>query len=1174
MKIKIKNISKFFLCILLVLSMVLSVSAMYQENYIPKVPADDYGLDFIVYDKTMEANEDGSYSGTMTARLTGKMSTATGVSGGFVSWFWSNELPEPALENTPPLGYAFPVETDVTTGLSSKRASFHFNQAADEGDFTAGENGTGYKEFQLKFSNVNAVPGQAFSVKVEDYYNNTLGESTLLLAPADLTMEDPPVIRGDVVEGQLRAPGRTIIYKSDAAGTQTYEQIYNTDEELVGKTLLTPEETGITAEPGKEFLGWSIKPDLVNEVQYRPGDALDKKNNDGRYKIQNLVLYPVYQGEEHLEGNWVDYVVYDTKAEVNPTLAKGRYDATLNVRIIADLNIISELTMAALEWSWPTRLPDPTLENMPDADKDNVPSYVIPEDESLGLISHRRIYMWDKRADHGALTPADDGTGYGYHEFQIRFENFAGDPGETIDNIRLRDYFSNNQQMSTMNGTSAVTGEEVITLRCHVKTGSITVPGKKMLYKADDSGNAKTYEQIYYSDEEVLNANVLNNDPTQNPNQPLTMPNFEAPAGKTFAGWSTSVNASEATYQPGDPLKDLENMTLYPVWTAKDSYTITYDGNGGTPERAYDDVLKGDSLESLPSATHPEKYIFSGWYTEDKGGEQVNAPFTPSRDATLYAHWETTYKVSYLAGNGTGEMTDEKSPYKKDDYVVVKAPEGLTSPGEAWVFAGWQSNVPVIVGTSKRDVLNPDDTFRMPEQDVILTAIWDNTISDICPLELNLTEGTLKNKKGEDVKTGFVSTGRTIAVTEDAFLGCNAKHMHELIVKGSTTKDVTVESAGEEIGVYVNGVSAKSLFLDFTGRVIFGSNGAATGNTFNHTDGEGLTFGQGIHEIKINDGVMVTSVSNGNSPVVGTEGKAKVLDLIMHEGSQEDRELVVNERSVLLPANYQRIAILDNIEGTWLNGSVKVTDVNGTEYVRGVAEDINDTEYLDSRFNDDNLYGNTFALSEESGGNTSAYGLYDKVRLPKAVKQVKASLPTRMLFNIYTKGSENVDFGFIGPVSKMKNESYSADDSLTIGSVTKEYGRANSKLDIGFLGTMEQPGEPSGYTLADYSKVTQEEMEQTVEKPKVCLEAVANGDANNGIPIPQTDALLITPVDWFVADSGESSFQLVVPKAFQEKPSGKRFYQMPSLLGGGTGEQKVSGHHYLRLAFSVSDVQN
>ena len=1174
-----KKISALILCGLVLLTTVMQVFAVSEEKYVPEVPADEYGMDFTVFDETMTPGENGTYNATMTARMTGNSDTTTGIQGGAVQWFWSSNLPTPTLSNTPELGAFNPVTEDAEKNMKEQRVVFRYYRDSDHGAYIQGENRTGYKTFNLNFANVNAIPGQAFDVIVQDYYSPSLGESTLLLYPSN-GEEEVPLVRGNVTGGQLRAPGRTITYKSNAEGTETYIQQYMTDEELTGKRILSLEEVGFTPVEDKNFLGWSIYSDSINQIQYRPGMSLEEKDANGRYKIQNVTLYPVYQGDEHLDGNWVDYIVYDTVADTDPTLAKGRYNATLNARLLTDMAKHVEITGSVLEWSWPSRLPAPELQNMPESTDDIIPDYQLPEDDGLDLITHRRGYKWYRNPDHGALTPTNDGTGYGYHEFQMYFYNFAAEPGEVIKNIRLRDNFHKEQEISMTNGTSP-TGEETITERCHVITGSITIPGRKIIYKADNSENSKTYEQVYYSDAEMADATILENDPTQNPNQPLTKPNFDAPAGKEFGGWSVEVNAAEAMYQPGEALTELKNMTLYPVWVAKNSYTVTYNGNGGTPEKDFDEVLIGDALGELPSATHPEGYIFLGWYTKAEGGNKVQAPFTPVENTELYAHWETTYKVSYLAGNGSGEVKDESSPYRKDAYVIVKKPDGLNSPGEGWIFAGWESNLAVTVGSSQKTILNPDDIFRMPEQDITLTALWDNTISDVCPIVLDLTEESLKNKKGEDIDTGFVASRSVIAVTGDAFKGCNANHTHELIIKGTTTKEVSIEgNKTKEFNVFVNGVQAKILNLDSNGTVTFGSDGATMTNLFNSMSGEGLIFGNDVHEVKINDGVTVLSVSAAKekNPVTGTDGKVKVLDLTMHEVSEADKQLVVNGKDILLPSNYLRIVMLDNNEGTWLQGKIQVTDTDGNEYVRGIAENSEDTEYIDSNYSDQNIYGNTFDLTGTgiTPSDAGEKGMYGEVHIPVKVNQLKVTVPTRIVFNIYTDGINEANHGFIAPTVKLTNESETFMDSIKLqtssGLIVKNYGGENHKANVGYMGIIEDG--VSSYTLESYADMTVEQMNQSVTKPVVCIEAEAKIDSNPRIKLKQEVDYSTVPVFWFAAKRGDTALQLKVPSDYENGSNTKRYYQIPKdVINDRDGNTILYGYHKMRLSFAMGDAE-
>lgn len=700
--------------------------------------------------------------------------------------------------------------------------------------------------------------------------------------------------------------------------------------------------------------------------------------------------------------------------------------------------------------------------------------------------------------------------------------------------------------------------------------GNITIPGKDMLYKSDDSEGAAQYQQIYYTDEEAENAKILNNDPTQNPNQPLTMPNFTAPEGKEFGGWSTVSGADIAEYQPGDAIRDLDNLVLYPVWIAKNGYTVTYNGNGGTPERANDTVLKGDAIASFPTAEHPDHYIFKGWFTEEEGGTEVKAPYTPVTDVTLYAHWETTYKVLYSAGNGSGSLTDSQSPYQKDAYVVALDKGDLISPGEEWVFAGWESSVPVMVGNEEKQQLKPNDTFRMPAQDVTLTAIWSNTISDVCPLTLDVAAGTLKNAKNENITNGLAVTSKTIVMTGNAFVSCNANHTHELEIVGKTDKSVTIEGTEDtKFNITVKGVSAKQLNLDNYGMVTFGSNAGDKDNLFTNSGGEGLVIGENVTGIKINEGCTVSAIADkGKEPITGNTGKAKKLDLTLYSKAAEDLDLSINGIAFTIPANYQMIAVLDNIDGIWLKDDVTVTDpVTGKTFVRGLAEGDQDSKYLDPSYSANNIYGNTFGLTGNNAADTNGvYGRYQAVRIPEAVNQLKITVPTRIIFNIYTSGLNGAEKGFIAPTAVLNNESASFEDSILIDGEQKDYGRKQHVANVNYQGIKTRA--TSSYSLVDFATVTAEQMAKPSTHPLVALEALANVGGEKRISLD--DSAGTVDKVWFGAPYGESTIQLAVPSAYTD-PQTKRYYQEPSDITDNA--IVLNGFHTMKLSFSFGNGQ-
>ena len=92
---------------------------------------------------------------------------------------------------------------------------------------------------------------------------------------------------------------------------------------------------------------------------------------------------------------------------------------------------------------------------------------------------------------------------------------------------------------------------------------------------------------------------------------------------------------------------------------APTEYTITFDGNGGTP--SVDSMTTTNlKLSSLPSASRSGSYSFDGWYTEKSGGTKITTDTVFSANTTVYAHWTYTggssghsyYTIKATAGAG------------------------------------------------------------------------------------------------------------------------------------------------------------------------------------------------------------------------------------------------------------------------------------------------------------------------------------------------------------------------------------------------------------------------------------------------------------------------------------------------------------------------------------------
>ena len=143
--------------------------------------------------------------------------------------------------------------------------------------------------------------------------------------------------------------------------------------------------------------------------------------------------------------------------------------------------------------------------------------------------------------------------------------------------------------------------------------------------------------------------------------------------GYVFSGWNTRADGKGTTYGPDNIGTITSDITLYAQWD-KATYTVTFDGNGGTSELDRMDVEylatfgSGNNGE-LPLA-EKEGYVFKGWYLSADSAEEVTAStvYTYTDNITLCAQWEETWYDYGVKPEGEGS---ESSPY------LIALPEHL-----------------------------------------------------------------------------------------------------------------------------------------------------------------------------------------------------------------------------------------------------------------------------------------------------------------------------------------------------------------------------------------------------------------------------------------------------------------------------------------------------------------
>lgn len=150
----------------------------------------------------------------------------------------------------------------------------------------------------------------------------------------------------------------------------------------------------------------------------------------------------------------------------------------------------------------------------------------------------------------------------------------------------------------------------------------------------------------------------------------------------TFAGWFDTSSTSGGT-QLTTTTKVTSNKTWYARWTATyKNYTVTWNGNGGTPSKSSSSFHYNDALGTLPTATRTG-YTFKGWSTSASGSVNVSTTTKVTGNVTYYAVWQiNSYTLTVTAG--AGGTVSGSGTYNYGATATLKA-----TPSAGYHFVKW-----------------------------------------------------------------------------------------------------------------------------------------------------------------------------------------------------------------------------------------------------------------------------------------------------------------------------------------------------------------------------------------------------------------------------------------------------------------------------------------------------
>ena len=506
------------------------------------------------------------------------------------------------------------------------------------------------------------------------------------------------------LDGYLHAPigaaGQTVtlyaVWQADTTYTVTYDANGGTGAPVDNNAYFNGDNVTVSAdEPTKDgyvFLGWS---DGTTTYQPRGTFAMPARN---------VTLYAVWQREAYsitLKGNGVANIAVTTLPDVGTKFSGGtRIDFTVAA---SGQNVLGSLTVSV----------NGVVLQMTEANGKLSGSFIIERDSIITVRSGATTYTVTYDANGGTPTTPEtsqcitgesvtlnDGANYTKAGYHITGWNTAADG----------------------NGKTYALGALVAGFNTNTTLYAVW---------ADDRGYSYTivYDANNGSGQSVSQDMYQNRLDTQL--YGVSQTHFTK-AHATLSGWATAPNGGvlyALNHHLTSPLgKAGQTVTLYAVWQADKTYTVTYDANGGVGGPTDSGMYYENDTVNVQFTSVPTRvgYTFLGW---SKDRNAAAAAFTGSgattfkmgsANVTLYAVWQqnaATYTVRYDANGGSGIPVDGNAYSTGANVTVLFTPQ----PSKAgWTFLGWAR----ASTAATPDYTTQNASFRMGSSNVTLYAVW------------------------------------------------------------------------------------------------------------------------------------------------------------------------------------------------------------------------------------------------------------------------------------------------------------------------------------------------------------------------------------------------------------------------------------------------------------------
>lgn len=246
------------------------------------------------------------------------------------------------------------------------------------------------------------------------------------------------------------------------------------------------------------------------------------------------------------------------------------------------------------------------------------------------------------------------------------------------------------------------------------------------------------------------------------------------PPSPEFTGTDTFVYKNYATVSGDGPLSGEDcvsneatvTITVVPAGTNTASYTIEHylqNSDFETYSKKSEDTTVKSGLIGSDVSAKPNKYT---GYEFNLDASISEGEVLEDGSLTLKLYYDAIpYKVYYHPNNGKDDMIeDDDNPYIFGEQVVVAENSFIN---EGYVFVGWGYQEIELTPMSLVDfgkTFEPNDTFTMPDADVILYALWEEEEPVYVDYEVRYLDKDTEEELHE-ITTGTGIVGEEITVS-------------------------------------------------------------------------------------------------------------------------------------------------------------------------------------------------------------------------------------------------------------------------------------------------------------------------------------------------------------------------------------------------------------------------